>query len=250
MIEKYLHKINNLFYPFDKTFEVAVIGENEKICAQFVEMCENHIANNELLQYGLEYTYNWTSNEYEIKIGKQDVVRFKFLSPQVLTNSDWDKANITGDILVSIFRLDKYQSFEYSCLWQDIDGFLGKVQRYKKTAIVALINFDFLCNKPITDVEQWKESIDKIYDALQQNKNLDKTYNLNENGQKIIKLIFEMLQRHLNKNTEYTAYRICNFFCYNKTSGFSFGIEEFFSNLLMRLLSFDKLNNYKCQVKK
>jgi hypothetical protein len=243
MIKKYTHKINSLFYPFGKTFEIVVIGEDKNICGQFVEMCKNHITNRELLQYGLECTYNRTNNEYEIKTDKQDFVKFKF-SPQELPNGDWDKANITGDVFVPIF---KYQPFKYNRLPQNIEGFLGKIQQCKKTTITVLVNFDSLYHKPIADVKQWEDTINKIYETLQQDKKI--LNNLNNKEQQYVELIYKKFQQHLKRNSKYTAYNICNFFCYNEASGFSYGKEEFFTNLLMRLLSFDKLNNYKYRIK-
>jgi hypothetical protein len=252
MIKNCLYNIkefsHNLFYPFDKTIEVVVIGENENDCNQFLMMCKNFITNGKLLQYGLEYDYSTQDNVFRIKIDEQNFVKFQFFS-QTIPQNEWQKASITGDIFVPIFRLDKYQPFDYNCLPHEIDGFLGKVQQCKKTAITALINFDYLCENPINNVEQWENSINKIYKTLQQNKILDENNNINENGQKILNAVFSVFQRHLNQNTKYTAYNICNFFCYNETSGFSFGKEEFFSNLLLRLFSFDKLSNYNYQIK-
>jgi len=245
MIKNRLHKIKDLFCPFDKTFEIVVTGENENACNQFIKKCEDFIENDELLQYGLEYDYNTQNNEFKIKTDWQNFVKFRFFY-QALPDNDWDR----GDILVPIFRLDRYQPSVYNCLPHDIAEFLGKVQKYKKTAITALIKFDYLCESPINNIEQWEESINTIYDILQEKMILDESiHTINRNGQKILNAVFALLQQHLNENTKYTAYNICNFFGYNETDGFSFGMEEFFSNLLLRLFSFDKLNNYEYQIK-
>jgi len=246
MIKKSLHKINSLFYPFDKIFEIVIIGEDKKICEQFVEMCENFITNDELLQYGLEHTYNHTNKVYEIKIDKQSFVKFRFFDRAVPEN-EWQNANIEGDILVPIFDLDKYETFAYTLMPSHIIGFLGKVQQHKKTAITALINFDTVCNMPIANVAKWENTVNEVYDNLHCKK--ENWNSINTYGQEILKFIFDKFKEHINENTAYTAYKICNFFCYNETRGFSFGKEEFFSNLLIRLLSFDKLNNYKYQIK-
>ena len=247
MIKKYLH---SLFYPFDKTFEIVVIGEDKNVCEQFVKMCENFITNNELRQYGLEHSYNTRNNVFEMKIDKQNFIKFRFYS-EVLPENKWQKAKTTGDVLVPIFKLDKYHFFENNCsLSPDIDGFLGEVRKNKKTTILALINFDYFCHKPIDGIEKWEELTNKIYDTLRNKKNLNKVINndINRDGQKILDIIFAVFQQHL-RNTEYTAYKICNFFCYNETNGFTFGKQEFFNNLLMRLLTFDKLNNYQFRIK-
>jgi len=230
MIKKYLH---SLFYPFDKTFEIVVTGEDKNVCSQFVKMCESHITSNELLQYGLEYTYNARSNIFEIKIDKQNFVKFRFFYRE-LPENDWQKATIIGDIFVPIFI---YKPLKYSSLHQNIYDFLDKVQKNKKTAIMALVNFDYICRNPIVNTE-------KIFKTLQQNKEI--LNGIDGNEQQTLKLVFEVFQQYLNK---YTTHNICNFFCYNVVNGFSFGKEEFFINLLMRLLSFDKLNNYKYQIK-
>jgi len=244
MIKKYIHKINDLFYPFDKIFEIVVTGEDINVCLQFVGMCENFMTSNELLQYELEYSYNSRNNVFEIKNDKQNLLKFRF---QALPENEWQKPNITVDILVPIFRMDKINPYS---LAHKIDEFLRKAQQFQKRVITTLINFDYICNKPINSVGQWEIAINNIYEILHHNKKINEgANNINVEGQEILKGVFYKLYWHLNNNTDYTAYKICNFFCYNETNGFSFGKEEFFSNLLMHLLSFDKLNNYKYQIK-
>jgi hypothetical protein len=254
MIRNCLHKIkkfsHNLFFPFDKIIEIIIIGENENDCNQFTDMCKDFITNGGLVQYGLEYNYSTKDDIFEIKIEEQNIVKFRFFYKTLLAN-EWLKENITIDILIPIFRLDKYQSFDDNYSVREINNFLGKVEHSGMTAITALINFDYLCENPISNVGQWENSINKIYDTLYQNKILDEeNTNINENGREILNDIFAIFQRILNRNSKYTACKICNFFCCNEMIGFSFGKEEFFSNLLLRLLSLDKLNNYSYLIKK
>ena len=157
MIAKYLHKINSLFYPFDKTIEIVITSENETVCKHFVDMCKKHFTDSNLLQHGLFHKYE--SDTFSIKIDKQTFVNFRF-SCRTLSREDWQynwrNADFSGDILVPIFRLGKYQPYDYAnCLKHEIETFLGKVQKYGTTAITVLCNSE----RTINNNAQWENTM-------------------------------------------------------------------------------------------
>lgn len=250
--KKYIVFLKNIFYPLNKIYEIAITGENINDCNQFKNGCENFITEGKLRQYGLEYDYNRKKNIFVIKVDERKYIKIRFCCYE-LPGNDWNKGNTRGDILVPIFKLDKYQPFEYNCLSNDIGSFLGRAQHYKKIAITALINFDRLLKSPEINVEQWENLINNLYEVLRKCVETKKNINieneeLTENGKKVLNLIFIALQHHISENTMTNAYRIANLFCYNEANDFIFGKQEFFSNLLIGLLSFDKFNYYEYQV--
>lgn len=248
---QYKDNIYNFFSPFDKVFDVVIISEDEIYYDQFYRMFQSLITNNEFQKYGLKCQLDSKDNSFKIKIDEQRNLKFRFTS-LILVDNERNKIKLVGDIFVPIFCLDKYKPQDYNCLPHEIDSFLGKIRKQRKIAIVALINFDSLLKNPVTEIRQWEKLINNIYENMQNERTLYiEDEEITENGLKILNAVSTILQRHINKNRTSNAYKICNFFYTDKdTDNISFGHNEFTNNLLMSLLSFDKLSNYEYIINK
>jgi hypothetical protein len=239
---------NKLFFPFEKELSVAILSDEEKLGISFhnlfytifdsVDSILNHIGN---IQYLRE------NETFYFIINTSTVIKFS-LSNLVIGPGVSIPDISTHDILIPIFRLNKYTEIEYDSIPSETDHILNLINKDNISTIVCYLNTEYFLKTAIEDESQWQFLFNELLKFVIDN-DFETEITLTDQGRSTYKGLCRVFNYHSKQQREFQISQKVNFFyCDNANSEILFGKNEFFANLIMHMLNFDKLNSYTFQV--
>lgn len=235
--------INKWFYPFDQIFEIWIISEDLTYCDKFQEMLQVFFNGNNLQTIGICGKYDEDQKIFTILIIDK-IIKFK-LKKQSLSMSDElvEFKSIEGDILFFITSFDKYTNNYFYNVATETDKLLCNIPHIRKVILVYL-GLETHTNAVRCESE-WHNIITPVYHLLNNYKKGELS-GFTEYGSRQIVSIAKNLRYYSNKNPFFHGIVSANFlFSDQDTKSIVYGQYELICNLVMYLMSYEKINNYQ-----
>jgi hypothetical protein len=125
---------------------------------------------------------------------------------------------------------------------------LSSITSTNKPAVFAYLNTEYIFEEKIESETQWQIMNNELHKRIIDN-TVESEIKLTEQGNAVIQGLFKVFNYHSKEQRLFGIPQKANFFASeNSDSGIVYGKNEFATNLLMQLLSFDKLNTFYFQI--
>jgi len=236
--------IKKLLFPYKNILSIAVISDEEQ--------------NRTLLKNFLYSAFD-TADTILNEIGNISYKKDKEVFSFIVNNETEIKFSIHGfnsiesdfsnhDILIPVFRLNKYATYEYDQTAHATDAILSSITSTNKPAVFSYLNAEYIFENRIENETQWQMINNELHKRIIDN-TVKSEIKLTEQGDAIIQGLFKIFNYHSKEQRLFSIQKKINFMAFNNSnSEIMYGKNEFATNLLMQLLSFDKLNAYHFQI--
>jgi len=236
--------IKKIFFPYHKELTVALISNDEQNCILLNNLMHSVFdSNNSILNHIGNVQYYKENNTFNFVINTSTKIKFS-ISNLVSDSTSIDFQN--HDILVPVFRLNKYLPHEYDRTIIDTDYLLKVLLKTDKLIIASYLNTEYIFENEIENEQQWQSASNELH-KLVIDFSFEPTVSLTEQGKTAIRGLFKILNYYSKQQKEFNITQKINFFSCNENE-IVFGKNEFITNLLMQMLTFDKLNSYSFQI--
>jgi len=125
---------------------------------------------------------------------------------------------------------------------------LSSITSTNKPAVFSYLNAEYIFENRIENETQWQMINNELHKRIIDN-TVKSEIKLTEQGDAIIQGLFKIFNYHSKEQRLFSIQKKINFMAFNNSnSEIMYGKNEFATNLLMQLLSFDKLNAYHFQI--
>lgn len=236
--------IKQLLFPFDRVFNVAFISDEIENCLSLQQMLSSFFdSSNTVLSKIDNIQYSKEGNAFAFIVNNNVSVRFTINNQ---SSSTWtNEGNYNNhDVLFYLFPLDKYTAMEYDKIASETDNALMKIAKRKTPTIIGYLNTECIIENEINNELEWQKTTNGLHNLVL-NPLSDSDLKLNKKGKQILQGLFKVFNYHSKNQEKFLTTNKVNFFHANsEVNSFHFGMNEFVANILMQLLTFDKLNQY------
>ncbi len=236
--------IKKLLFPYENILSIAVISDEERNCTLLKTfLCSAFDASDTILKGIGNVTYKRDNDIFCFIVNEITEIKF---SIHVFSSIKIDFS--MHHILIPVFRLNKYKAHEYDQTAHDSETILSSISSTNKPVIFCYINAQCIFEDIILNNTHWQMVNNELYNRIINNTN-ESGIKLTEQGNAIIQGLFKVFNYHSREQRLFAISQKATFFAFdNSDSEIVYGNNEFTTNLLMQLLSFDRLNTYHFQI--
>jgi hypothetical protein len=240
--------IKKLLFPYENILSIAVISDEEQNCPLLKEVLYSaFVADNTTLNQIANLSYSKENDIFSFIVNNETEIKFS-LHEKVIDLNSVETIYQTYDVLIPVLRLNKYAAHEYSLTVHATDTILSSITSTNKPAVFAYLNTEYIFEEKIESETQWQIMNNELHKRIIDN-TVESEIKLTEQGNAVIQGLFKVFNYHSKEQRLFGIPQKANFFASeNSDSGIVYGKNEFATNLLMQLLSFDKLNTFYFQI--
>lgn len=238
--------IKKLLFPYENILSIAVISDEEQNCTLLKKyLCTVFDSADTTLNEIGNISYKHDKEVFSFILNNETEIKFSI--HEKVSDFNFNESSLHNhDILIPLLRLNKYTAHEYDQTAQATDAIFSSVVSINKPAIFSYLNAEYIFEKKIENETQWQVMNNELHKRIIDN-TVESEIKLTEQGNSIIQGLFKVFNYHSMEQRIFGTSQKVIFFA-SENSEIVYGKNEFVTNLLMQLLSFDKLNSYHFQI--
>lgn len=236
--------IKKLFFPYHRELSVVFISNDEQNCIILNNLIHSVFdSNNSVLNHIGNIQYLKENSTFSFVINTSTTIRFSINN---LVTDYISTDFFSYDILVPVFCLNKHSLYEYDSTITNTDYILKMLLKTNKPIIASYLNAEHLFENEIENEVKWQLANNELH-KLVVDFAVEPIVSLTHQGKATMRGLFKIFNYYSKQQKEFSITRKVNFFSCNANE-IIFGKNEFVANLLMQMLTFDKLNSYSFQI--
>lgn len=240
--------IKKLLFPYKNILSIAVISDEEQNCTLLKKLlCSVFDSADTTLNEIGNISYKHDKEVFSFILNNETEIKFS-IHEKVSDFKVIESSLHNHDILIPLLRINRYATHEYDQTAHTTDAISSSIVSSNKPAIFSYLNAEYLFEDKIENETQWQVMNNELHKRIIDN-TVESEIKLTEQGNAVIQGLFKVFNYHSKEQRLFGIPQKVNFFASdNSASEIAYGKNEFATNLLMRLLSFDKLNSYHFQI--
>lgn len=240
--------IKKLLFPFEKILSIAVISDEGQNCILLKNiLCSAFDAQDTTLNQIANLSYSKENDIFCFIVYDETKIKFS-LHEKVVDFKSVENIYQTYDVLIPVLRLNKYAVHEYDETAHKTDVVFNSLALNTNPLIFSYLNTDYILENQIENETHWQMINNELHKHIIDD-SIESEVKLTEQGRGIVQGLFKVFNYHSKAQQLFSIPPKVNFFASeNSDSEIAYGKNEFATNLLMQLLSLDKVNSYHFQI--